>query len=96
MQNYEEQVQKIREQVEAAFVKNAHNTVFIDWITPEDREHIIDIGVSILVTKKKIGPPGGSFVQAVCNNDLIGAFGCADRVNQRAINFYCLLIYNLA
>jgi hypothetical protein len=60
----------------------------------EQRQHIIECGTSILCTKWKVGYPGGSFAQAVANNDLMGAFATADQVNQGAIRFYCSLIYN--
>lgn len=57
-------------------------------------QHIVDCGTSILLHKWGYGPPGGSFVEAVAGNDLMGAFGRADWVNVRAIRFYCTLIHN--
>lgn len=63
---------------------------------PESRDHIIQIGTSVLSTKWEVGYPGGSFVQAVVGNDLMGAFGRADEVNRQAIGFYVSLLYNLA
>lgn len=59
-----------------------------------ERDHIINIGTSILCTKWKIGYPGGSFVQAIVDNDLQGAFGRADSINQDCIKFYVMLAYN--
>ena len=59
-----------------------------------DRDHIIDIGTSILCTKWGVGPPGGGFVQAVVDNNLSEAFSRADDVNQDCIKFYLMLLYN--
>lgn len=64
-------------------------------INPESREHIIRIGTSVICTKREVGYPGGGFVQAIVNNDLMGAFGRADRINKDSIEFYCKLLYNL-
>ncbi len=62
----------------------------------EAREHIARIGTSILCTKWGVGAPGGSFVQAVVDNDLMGAFGRADSINLDSIRFYVMLIYNVS
>lgn len=62
---------------------------------PESREHIIRIGTSVICTKREVGYPGGGFVQAIVNNDLMGAFGQADQINKDCIEFYCKLLYNL-
>jgi hypothetical protein len=61
----------------------------------ESRSHIVNIGTSILCTKWGIGYPGGSFVQAVVGNDLMGAFSRADSINKDAMGFYCKLLYNI-
>jgi hypothetical protein len=58
------------------------------------REHIVNIGTSVLNTKWGIGFPGGSFVQAIVDNDLHGALGRADNINQDCIKFYSMLLYN--
>ncbi len=63
-------------------------------LEPTSREHIVNIGTSILCTKWGVGFPGGSFVQAVVNNDLAGAFGRADSINGDCIKFYSMLLYN--
>ncbi len=60
----------------------------------ENRDHIVNIGTSILCTKWEVGYPGGSFVQAIVNNDLRETFGRADRINLNCIRFYCTLMYN--
>ena len=61
---------------------------------PEAREHIKSIGVSILSTKWGVGFPGGSFVQAIVNGDLMETFGRADHINLNCIRFYVYLVYN--
>lgn len=60
----------------------------------DEMNHIVNIGASILCTKWGIGYPGGSFVTAIVNNDLMEAFGRADHINLNAIRFYVSLIYN--
>lgn len=42
-------------------------------------EHIIDIIVSVMVTRDKVGPMGGSFVQSIIDNDLFAAISRADQ-----------------
>ena len=61
---------------------------------PDSREHIVNIGTSILCTKWGVGYPGGSFVQAVVDNNLHEALGRADSINQDCLKFYSMLIYN--
>ena len=56
--------------------------------------HIKNICISILQTKYEVGYPGGSFVQAIVNNDLIGSFGRADSINRKYIWLYAELLYN--
>ena len=60
----------------------------------DEMDHVVNIGTSILGTKWGLGYPGGSFVQAVVNNNLMEAFGRADYVNLNCIQFYVYLIYN--
>ena len=55
-------------------------------------EHILDIMVSIMVTRDKSSHAGGSFVQAVVANDLYLALSRADM--DRRINFYLLAMCN--
>lgn len=61
---------------------------------PTGREHIINIGTSVLCTKWGVGFPGGSFVQAIVDNDLMGAISRADSINGDCIKFYAMLLYN--
>lgn len=87
----------VRKKVAEYFFKNIRFTcphLTEDFIT-ENADHIINIGTSIYCTKRGIGPAGGSFVAAVVNNDLSGAFGRADDVNISVLKFYVVLIANL-
>jgi hypothetical protein len=89
-------MENIREQVQKYFTENAPQYIpnFV-YLLEEQKEHIISIGTSIICTRHKIGYPGGSFVQAVVNNDLQGAFATADSINVNCIRFYLMMMYNM-
>jgi hypothetical protein len=76
------------------FLHDGSNPWSVKDIMISEREHVITIGTSILCTKWKIGYPGGSFVQAIVDNNLSESFGRADTANRDIILFYCKLIYN--
>lgn len=65
-----------------------------NYLTGDGRDHIINCGTSILCTKWDVSYAGGSFVQAVVNNDLAGTVGRADSTNTNAIRFYVSLMHN--
>lgn len=93
----EGQEARIREQVEKRaleFMPRDTQFGFIFTTDPDAREHIINIGTSILATRWDIGMGGGSFVQAIVDNDLGQSFGRADHINVKAIHFYVSLLYN--
>ena len=79
-------------------VVNYYNSNFFKimgyYLNNDDKEHVINIGTSILCTKWNVGYPGGSFVQAIVNNDLMETFSRADDINSKVIKFYVHLIYN--
>jgi hypothetical protein len=60
-----------------------------------NKQHIVQIGTSIICTQRGVGPMGGGFVQAVVNDRLAESFARADSTNQRALRFYCMLMQNL-
>ena len=62
---------------------------------PDTKAHVISIGTSIMCTRWDIGPGGGGFVEAVVDNNLMGAYGMADSINREFIGFYCNLLCNL-
>ena len=86
-------MEQVRDLVTEYYNSNFFNIMGY-YLTNSDKEHVINIGTSILCTKWNIGYPGGSFVQAVVNNDLMETFSRADNVNAKVIKFYCHLIYN--
>jgi len=77
------------------YLAKGHDIGFGAALSSGERiEHVTRIGVSILGTKWGLGFPGGSFVQAIVDNDLTGAFGRADHINVNTIRFYVSLVYN--
>ena len=82
------------ENVVDKFLKNS--VVDRGWrILDSHYNHVRNICISILSTKYKLGHPGGSFVQSIVNNDLMGSFGCADNINSKYIKLYVELLYNV-
>ena len=92
--NPEQQQQVVRSVVSDYFDKYGIQYVPILMMTNE-KNHIIEIGTSILCTKWKVGYPGGSFAKAVVDNNLSEAFGRADDINIHCIRFYVMLMYNV-
>jgi hypothetical protein len=95
----EGQEERIREAVRARikeYSNQCRDIGFRSEIAPftDEENHVVNIGTSILCTKWGIGYPGGSFVQAVVNNNLMETFGRADHINLNCIQFYVYLIYN--
>jgi hypothetical protein len=90
-------MENIKSQVQAYFDKNA--SLYIpnfNSLSEDSKNHIVNIGTSIICTRHEIGYPGGSFVQSVVNNDLRGAFANADGTNINAIRFYLMMMYNMS
>jgi hypothetical protein len=56
-------------------------------LSEEELSHVSHIAASVMLTRDGI-MPGGSFVQAICKNDLSGAFNRADHTNIKCIGFY--------
>ena len=92
--NPEQQQEIVRALVSDYFEKHAIQYVPYMMMNIE-KDHIVDIGTSILCTKWKVGYPGGSFAQAVVDNNLSEAFGRADDINIHCIRFYIMLMYNV-
>lgn len=87
----EEDIKKVVNEFISNKLTNPWNPTYMD---DETESHVKQMCVSILCTKYKIGYAGGSFVQAVVNNDLMGAFGRADSINKNFIGLYAELLYN--
>ncbi len=92
-----EKREKIQAAVSEYFVKNAQNYIpnFV-YLSEDDKNHIVNIGTSIICTRDGVGYPGGSFVQSIVSNDLRGSFATADHINQQCIRFYVMMMYNMA
>lgn len=88
---YQEKLKTINSEVSKYLEKNIYLIPLQVYLDSESRQHIIDIGVSIYVEKKKMGPPPGSFVEAVCENDLSGAIYRADNICRQALPFFVTL-----
>lgn len=89
------QTERISEAVEKYLNRNSHLVPMQHLMAKESRQHIVRIGTSIMCQKWGIGPMPGSFVQAICSNDLRGAVNRADNVNSDCIRFYVTLYENL-
>lgn len=57
--------------------------------------HIINIGTNIMMNRIGVNTYPGSFVRAVLDNDLHGAFSRADHINSQVLGFYITMMYNL-
>ena len=90
-----DQMQAVRKLVEGYYKDSLVWDYTMPPMTSDQGQHIIQIGTSILCTKWGIGYSGGSFVQAVVDNDLMAAVGRADGTNIKMLPFYCELIYNV-
>ena len=88
-----EQIKIVKKLVEDSFDENATYTG-IDDMNEENKNHIINIGTSILCTKWEIGFEGGGFVRAVVDNDLMKAVGSADGTSLKGLKFFASLLYN--
>lgn len=53
-------------------------------------EMIAEMITSIICTRDGISYPGGSFVQAICDNDLDGAVSRADSNNIKLLKLYVI------
>ena len=90
-----DQIQIVRKLVEKFYQDSLVWDYSMPPMSNEQGQHVIQIGTSILCTKWGVGYPGGSFVQAVVDNDLMAAVGRADATNVKMLPFYCKLIYNV-
>ena len=77
------EVMDIREQCRERATKFAK-----EWNCENVSDHILDIMVSIMCTRDKSSYAGGSFVQAICDNNLRQ---CVDRADSDCINHLKLL-----
>jgi hypothetical protein len=89
-----EQIEKVKELVSNYFDQNA------EWcgvasLSESEKQHVIQIGSSILCTKWNVGYAGGGFVQSFVSNDLMGALGSADSTSLKGFKFFAAIVYNI-
>ena len=89
-----QQIETVRQLVEDYCAREMFLT---HGFTPTDDEyqHILNIAESILCTKWNVGYPGGSFVQAVVENNLQLAVSRADYINRKYIPLYIVLLQSV-
>lgn len=93
---FDEAQKIVKERVSEYLEANAKTTgVPIEILFGEEREHVVNIGTSIMMNKLGFNTFPGSFVQAVLNNDLSAAFGRADHINRQCLGFYATMMSNL-
>lgn len=89
-------MEEVKNLVITFFDENSKHYIPSSLINDEDAcAHIINIGASILCTRWDVGYPGGSFVQAIVNNDLSSAMLRADGINKQCMEFYVYMMYSI-
>jgi hypothetical protein len=76
-----------RKKVAESLQKNLSMITGRESLSATSLQHIEDVAVSIILTREKL-QTGGSFVQAIVDNDLEGAIGRADSDCARALRFF--------
>lgn len=87
----EEDIKKVVDEFISNKLDNPWDPIYMN---DQTEQHVRHMCFSILCTKHKIGYPGGGFVQAIVDNDLMGTFGKADHINKKFIGLYAELLYN--
>ena len=87
-------IQTYKDRVKQEFDQWYGNQISVT-LTEEEMNHVINVGVSVLQTRDG-GIQGGSFVQAVVDNDLTRTYNRADSVNKRVIPFYIILLNHVS
>jgi len=87
-----EQIAIVKEEVKSYLEKYPYR---LESLSESELDHVLNIGTSILCTKWEVGHPGGGFVEAVVNNNLMAAISRADSTNIKALPFYCQMLYNV-
>ncbi len=59
----------------------------------EDEQHAIDVAASVLMTRDKV-QMGGSFAQAIVDNNLREAINRADDICIKYLRFFSIINYN--
>jgi len=83
-------IQTYKDRVKQEFDQWYGNQISVT-LTEEEMNHVINVGVSVLQTRDG-GIQGGSFIQAVVDNDLSRTYNRADSTNKKVIPFYIILL----
>lgn len=67
-----------------------------DDLTENEVEHIINMGITLLLARDGIYMHPGHFLEAILNNKLDETFARADEINVKAIHWYILINHNIA
>jgi len=89
-----DKIKTVRDLVKIYFDENSEFTG-LSGIGESEKNHIIEIGTSILCTKWEVGYGGGSFVKSFANNDLMGAIERADETSFKGFKFFAQLMRNV-
>ena len=87
-------IQTYKDRVKQEFDQWYGNQISVT-LTEEEMSHVINVGVSVLQTRDG-GIQGGSFVQAVVDNDLTRTYNRADSINRKVIPFYIILLNHVS
>ena len=87
-------IQTYKDRVKQEFDQWYGNQISVT-LTEEEMNHVINVGVSVLQTRDG-GIQGGSFVQAVVDNDLTRTYNRADSINRKVIPFYIILLNHVS
>lgn len=87
-------IQTYKDRVKQEFGQWYGNQISVT-LTEEEMNHVINIGTSVLQTRDG-GIQGGSFVQAVVDNDLTRTYNRADSINRKVIPFYIILLNHVS
>jgi len=88
-------IQEYKDRVKQEFDRWYRPDLMSIPLTEEEMNHVINIGTSILQTRDG-GIQGGSFVQAVVDNDLSRTYNRADSTNRKVIPFYIILLNHVS
>jgi hypothetical protein len=86
-------VDSYRKHIRAYLTKNA-NFYNLDKVSEDEFNHVVIVASSVLMERDKI-MVGGSFAQAIVENDLRGAIGRADATCVKHLKTFVLVNHNL-
>ena len=85
-------LENYKELAEATLSKT--RSFIIGPLTPDEESHVINIARSVMTTRDNV-MMGGSFAQAIVNNDLREAVNRADDTCIRALKFFTYCRHNI-